>query len=304
MSSLDNIMQRDLGDVSGGDIVGMTDRAFSTTMQSFMQSDEPAFGGQAGGASAPEYTEKVMENSNEMQKFQKAVHTYITSLTPSQQMLELPRIQQKTPFVLADPYRRMIGGADSVPKYTPQDMYYFLSDNFVKQSSNARNTGQDPFYQPILYPDDASVDQVLHHLIRESPYSKTMRLYDQYKNNRSNPDVYKQRIKNIYKILTDKSYVANPWYMTKFVAGQERPMETYRNNEFMNTLSQFTQKYASKPKVSIEKVTINAAPIEVDDEQLRILKKTGALKTTKDGTHEITIKKRMNDFPKIPKFSL
>lgn len=207
-------------------------------------------------SNAPNNVGNVMNDDHERKKFQESARKYIQSLSPSHQILELQNLQRKVPFVLADPGRRLFrGGGD--PKYGPQDMYYFLSDHFAREMNHSKNFGEDPFYKPMIYPDDASMDQVLHHLLQETPFTKFMRLYDQYKHNRTNPEVYAKRIKQIYKTLMDKNHVANPFYLTKFVTDQERPMEQYRNQEFMSTLSRFTDKYASVPKPTIRKVKIN-----------------------------------------------
>jgi hypothetical protein len=177
----------------------------------------------------------------------------------------LQELQNQMPmhnsFVLVDPYRRPFAGSGQ-PQYGPQDLYYFISDHFAREMNKAKNQGQDPFYQPILYPSDASIDTVLQQLIIESPYNKFLRLYDQYKNSKDTPEIYADRLREIYKILTNPDHVSNPWYMTKFIENQERPMEKYRNNEFVATLSKFSEEHASVPKPKIKKITV-AEPAEL-----------------------------------------
>jgi hypothetical protein len=70
------------------------------------------------------------------------------------------------------------------------------------------------------------------------------------------PEIYADRIKHIYKILSDPSHVSNPWYATKFIPGQARPMEEYMNQEFNATLRKFAEKYASDPKPIVKKATL------------------------------------------------
>lgn len=149
----------------------------------------------------------------------------------------------------------IVGGGSPI-KYNFNDLYTFLSDHFENEL-NSKKKASSPFYQPFHYPvQDLSIDTVLAALIAESPYQKFLRLYDQYKNKKSKPEVYVDQLKSIYKRLTDPSNVSNPWYLTKFLEGQDRPMETYRNEEFMSTLNKFSGRYASEPQVTIKKVQV------------------------------------------------
>lgn len=203
----------------------------------------------------------VLDGSDEIKKhFQKSLRKYVETLSPGEQLITLQDMQNKfgNKFVLADPLRRpfMMGGGKDKPEYGFNDLYYFLSDHFENEM-NLSKTSDNPFYTPILYPNDASTDQVLQMLIAESPFQKFMRMYDQYKNGKTAPEIYKDRLKNVYKVLTDPTHVSNPWYMTKYIDGQERPMESYRNDEFMATLSKFSRENASVPKPIVKKVQVN-----------------------------------------------
>ncbi len=208
-------------------------------------------------------------DGDEKKDLQIAARNHILAASPSQQLFMLQELQNQMPatssFVLVDPYRRPYAGSGN-PQYGPHDLYYFISDHFAREMNKAKNQGQDPFYQPILYPSDASIDTVLQQLIIESPYNKFLRLYDQYKKAKSAPEIHADRLREIYKTLTDPNHVSNPWYMTKFIEDQQRPMETYRNKEFVATLSKFADAHASIAKPKITKVTVQQSP-----EQERVL---------------------------------
>lgn len=173
---------------------------------------------------------------------------HIQSQSPKYMLKELQRLQDKLDFALVDPLVRPYRTKDP-PKYTPLDLYQFLSDHLHDDVNHFRRAGDSPFYQPMVYPKDASMDQVLASLISESPYQKFIRLYNQYKYAKSAPEVYKERLQYIYDVLTNKNNKANPYYLTRFVKGQERPMEEYRNEEFLATLNEFSKKKTQKPNV-------------------------------------------------------
>lgn len=203
----------------------------------------------------------IMTTDEEKKEYQDAARHVVKSASPSEMLILLEGLQQKVPFGIVDPKRRiLVGGAK--PNYSMNELYKFIGDNFNNSSNLSRNIGEDPFYTPMNYPEptDLSTDSVLQKLIAESPYQKFLRLYDQYKTSKSNPEVYANRIRQIYTILTDPNHVANPWYLTKYVKGQERPMESYVNDEFMATLSKFSQKHTNKSKPTFETVTINMPP--------------------------------------------
>lgn len=203
----------------------------------------------------------VLTDDKQKEEYQKAARHIVKSASPSEMLILLEKLQQNVPFAIVDPKRRMlVGGAK--PNYSMNELYQFIGDHFNSSANVSRNLGEDPFYAPMNYPNknDLSTDSVLQKLIAESPYQKFLRLYDQYKTAKTNPEVYANRIRQIYKILTDPNHVANPWYLTKYVDGQERPMESYKNDEFMATLSKFSQKYANKSKPSFETITVKMPP--------------------------------------------
>jgi hypothetical protein len=208
----------------------------------------------------------ILSDDDEKKEYQDAARHIVKSASPSEMLILLEKLQQNVPFGIVDPKRRILVGG-SKPNYSMNELYKFIGDNFNNSSNLSRNLGEDPFYTPMNYPDptDLSTDSVLQKLIAESPYQKFLRLYDQYKTSKTNPEVYANRIRQIYNILTDPNHVANPWYLTKYVKGQERPMESYVNDEFMATLSKFSQKNTNKSKPTFETVTINMPPkVELD----------------------------------------
>jgi hypothetical protein len=240
------------------EIVKKLNVAFKDRFKDFMRFDGGGGDYAGGGLINGTFDNLLQSDTLDKKALQEAARHHVLAASPAQQLLVLQGLQNSMPpekaFVLADPLRRFYSGGGA-PNYGPQDLYYFISDHFAKEMKTAKNTGQDPFYQPIAYPDDASIDTVLQQLIVESPYQKFLRLYDQYKNMKDAPQMHADRLKQIYRILTDPTHVSNPWYMTKFINGQERPMDTYRNKEFTATLSQFANEYASTPKPKITKIT-------------------------------------------------
>jgi len=208
----------------------------------------------------------ILNTDTHKKEYQDAARHIVKSASPSEMLILLEKLQQNVPFAIVDPKRRILVGG-TTPSYSMNELYQFIGDNFNTSANVSRNTDQDPFYTPMNYPNpgDLSTDSVLQKLIAESPYQKFLRLYDQYKTSKTNPEVYANRIRQIYNILNDPNHVANPWYLTKYVKGQERPMESYVNDEFMATLSKFSQKNTSKSKPTFETVTVNMPPkVELD----------------------------------------
>jgi len=212
---------------------------------------------------------------------QRGLRQHIATLSPASQLLMLQDMQNTlgSSLVLIDPHSRQLdvslsntfygGGSehhdllggnvkDGKLQYSFNDLYYFLSDHFANELNNTKKSPNNPFFAPFYYPtSDVSVDQVLAALIHESSYQKFLRLYDAYKHAKTAPEMYAEKIKHVYKVLTDKNNVVNPWYLTKYIEGQERPMEQYRNAEFMATLNKFTATHASEPKITIKKVKVD-----------------------------------------------
>lgn len=196
---------------------------------------------------------KVEGNKNYVHKydenFQKAVQSYIKHVHPSRQLGELNSLQMVSPFSLIDPFRSKLTGSVN---YGYADLMRFLGWNYNKNETNIRKSKNNPFYQPIIYPQpDARGNAALLKMQQMYNYSDLInKLQHRFVdvNSKYMKDPKKHRVsrnkefldiaKILIKIIEEKT---SPIYLSRFVGEQERPMHQYVHKHLLEDLVKFNQ---------------------------------------------------------------
>lgn len=219
-----------------------------------------------------------IEARKRVANFQKALKFAMKNINdPPQQLSMLNRIQKTVPFLVLDPHRKKTKSV----KYGYADLLRFMCDPVkdgsvlkhiqnnpigkrtrIKKVSGKENEFQaitedvnNPFYQPIRYPiPDEAANLRLKQLQVGSRefYAKKMKeleyLDKQVKAKGQSKKQKEKHLISMLKVLKEvQDHQNNPILFSKYVKGQERPMETYRKEHFFEMLSQLSASIQKAP---------------------------------------------------------
>lgn len=219
--------------------------------------------------------------------FQKQIRQFLKTREPSQQLVLLNKIQRDTPFLIADPSRKLMPRL----KYGYADLLRFLCEPVksgrVARFSKTGDPSKNPFYQPIRYypiPDEEG-NELLERIHSSSyKYQKEKLkeleyLYKEIKSKGISKEKKMNKLNMIIIVMKELYDIQkDPVSLSKLIKGQERPMESYRNAHFIELLRQLNTRKKMAPATYGEKAPMNTG-INLVGDKIKAVK--GRRKKTK-----------------------